>query len=158
MLTGQLPLHRFLVNLVRPTKYLSCSLAMSCDSRFRQASLGASLRYTISRVIYLQLLVSAIQAACAFRNLTGSTLLRPRTSAPTLSPSPSAAVNSASKLPALAWYITRRLHVNQLAALSNSNTVISNFMGVCTCCTAAELAAASSGGLFAVCCTCWVST
>ena len=99
--------------------------------------------------------MSVIYATCTFRNLTGFTLLPSKTSAPTLSFSPSAAVNSASKPHALACYSTVWLHVNQLAALSPSNTGTLNLMGDCTCCTAAVLTGAASGGLLAVCCASW---
>ena len=74
--------------------------------RFRQASFGASLRCTVSSAIPLQLLVSVIHAACVFHNLTGSTLLLSKASALTLSRSPLAAVSSAPKSHALAWYRT----------------------------------------------------
>ena len=74
-----------------------------------------------------------------FRYVTGSTLLPSKTSAPRVNPFPSAAVSSASKPHALAWYTALRLYINQLAALLPSNTGISNLIGDCTCCTSAVL-------------------
>ena len=76
-----------LISRDRQSIYL-VPFALQCDSRFLHASSGALLRCTISSAIPLQLLISVIQATCAFRKLTGSTLQLSKNITPNAQPTP----------------------------------------------------------------------